>query len=191
MSRQHILSYLNDSCPNAVIFTTLSGFGEQDENIQENDILNDESDPDLPLPLCELYDPKYSLFEESELTKLVSDMFISLNVTPSASTFLESSMRQQTNSTTWFCYRKGLITASHFREVLHHKWKSYPKSIISAIMQYNPVNPSVPALKWGRDHEEIAHDEYFAWAEDNHDNLSITNSGLQHSYIWELDLMAS
>ena len=45
-------------------------------------------------------------------------------------------------------------------------------------MQFNPVNPSVPALKWGREHEEIACDEYFAWADENHDSLTIRDSGL-------------
>ena len=51
----------------------------------------------------------------------------------------------------WFYYRKGLITASHFHEVLHHKWVSYPTSIVKSIMQYQLPNPNIPALKWGRD----------------------------------------
>ena len=175
MSRQHILTHLYDSCPKAAIFTTLSGFREQDQTIIQH---NNDCDPDLPLPLCELYDPKHCSLGESDLMDLVSHTFSSLNVSPSAANFLELSTRKQASSTTWFRYRKGLITASHFSAVLHHTWGCYPKSTVSAIMQFNPVNPSVPALKWGREHEEIARDEYFAWADENHDSLTIRDSGL-------------
>ena len=78
----------------------------------------------------------------------------------------------------WYEYRKGLITASHFHEILHHKSSSYPTSIVKSIMQYNPPNANIPALKWGRDQESLAVKQYLSTIQDKHDNFKYRSSGL-------------
>ena len=110
------------------LFLLTCRFREQDQTIIQHD---NDCDPDLPLPLCELYDPKHCSLGESDLMDLVSHTFSSLNVSPSAANFLELSIRKQASSTTSFRYCKGLITASHFSAVLHHTWRCYPKSSLS------------------------------------------------------------
>lgn len=66
----------------------------------------------------------------------VKDVFENLQ---EESDFLEESTRKQSNTQTWYDHRKGRITASHFHDVLRYKGKTYPKSIVKAIMQYYGV----------------------------------------------------
>ena len=45
-------------------------------------------------------------------------------------------------------------------------------------MQYCPVNPCIPALRWGREHEDIARQQYVTSTKDQHCNFSVRMSGL-------------
>ena len=58
---------------------------------------------------------------------------------------------------------------------IHHKWVSYPTSIVKSIMQYQLPNP---ALKWGRDNEDNGIKEYMSQNEQKHSNLKYCSSGL-------------
>lgn len=73
------------------------------------------------------------------------------------------------------------MTASHFHEILRHKWSTYPTSIIKSIMQYNPPYANIPALKWGRDQESVAVKQYLSTNEDKHRNFEYRASGLTNN----------
>ena len=62
--------------------------------------------------------------------------------------------------------------------ILRHTGKRYPTSIVKSIMQYYAVNPNAQALKWGRDHEEVARQHYTTLMTKEHVNLSVTEVGL-------------
>ena len=48
-------------------------------------------------------------------------------------------------------------------------------SLINSIMQYRTTNPDIPALKWGREHESVARNDYVAKV---HRNFETALSGL-------------
>ena len=111
----------------------------------------------------------------------VKDVFENLKILQEESDFLEESTRKQSNTQTWYDHRKGRITASHFHDVLRYKGKTYPKSIVKAIMQYYNICPTVPSLKWGRDHEDDARKAYIQQVETLHCNLQVGQSQ-SHQY---------
>lgn len=111
----------------------------------------------------------------TELLDLVATTFTSIKVTQEECDFLENSTRNQASS--WFDYRRGLITASHFHSVLHYSGKTYPASIVKAIMQYIKPNPNIPALKWGKTQEDTARQMYLNHME-SHEDIVVHSCGL-------------
>ena len=91
-----------------------------------------------------------------------STTFQSLTVTEIQAKNLAEATKQQAKSDVWMNHRKGRITASHMHNILKYKGKRYPTSIVKSIMQYYSVNPNVPALKWGKEHEEVARHQYIS-----------------------------
>ena len=59
---------------------------------------------------------------------------------------------------------------SELRQAEHHSFKN--------IMQYTSVNPSIPALNWGRKNEDWARVVYVNTMKDEHRNFSLAISGL-------------
>ena len=171
LDKQRIYDELFRCSPDAVVFTVLPGFDLPTIPIKE-------TEPNLPSPLSELFKSHYCSLSEADLCKLVSKTFDKIGLTQVEADFLEVSTRQQSLCRVWYEYRKGLITASHFHEILHHKSSSYPTSIVKSIMQYNPPNANIPALKWGRDQESLAVKQYLSTIQDKHDNFKYRSSGL-------------
>ena len=115
---------------------------------------------------------------ESELRQCCTEIFGNLNVTEEEAKFLESSTKAQSNSTIWHQYRKGRITASYFCDVSKYTWEKYPLSLVKSIMQYYAVSENVPALKWGKEHEDDARKEYILYMESRHTHFEVKSSGL-------------
>ena len=157
-------------CPDAVVFTVLPGFTVPGE-------VSDEKEPNLPFPLCEFHKPHYKSLSKTALTQLVTETFAKIKVLKEAS-FLEIATRNQASCWEWHHYCKGLITASHFHEIICHSWRSYPQSIIETIMQYSTLNAAIPALKWGRENEDNAIKQYMAESIGKHVNLEHRCAGL-------------
>ena len=107
-----------------------------------------------------------------------STTFLSLTVTEIQAKNLAEATKQQAKSDVWMNHRKGRITASHMHNILKYKGKRYPTSIVKSIMQYYSVNPNVPALKWGKEHEEVARHQYISLMKNRHINFSVAEVGL-------------
>lgn len=74
-------------------------------------------------------------------------------------------------------HRKGRITASLFYDVIRYMKKGrgqYPLSIVKRIMQYYDVL----SMKYGREHENDARQQYISLQENNHENMEVTPCGL-------------
>lgn len=177
MDKNILFQEMYQCCPDAAVFTVLPGFDVPHK--QANEV-----EPNLPVALISLYKPQYKSYSGGALSQLVTETFRKISVNEHEAKFLESSTRRQTATEIWFHYRKGLITASHFHEVLHHKWVSYPTSIVKSIMQYQLPNPNIPALKWGRDNEDNGIKEYMSHNEQKHSNLKYCSSGLTVSTVY-------
>ena len=180
MDKNVVFQELFQCCPDAAVFTVLPGFDVSHKELHEEE-------PNLPVALVSLYKPQYKSYSGIALSQLVSEMFQKISVSEEEAKFLEFSTKRQTSTDVWFQYRKGLITASHFHEVLHHRWVSYPTSILKSIMQYQLPNPNIPALKWGRDKEDNAIREYMSQNEPKHIQLKYFPTGLtvstEHPFI--------
>ena len=118
--------------PTAAIFSVLPGFITPQEN---NSNHTPDLDPMLPVSLESLYDPKYRKVSKEGLNRICVNTFEKLQVTQveAASEQLIAVVRIQKRS--HYCY-----------EVLRHKGKTYPTSLVKSIMQYYSVSQSVPLL---------------------------------------------
>lgn len=167
-----LLNNLYRCYPDSALFSVIPGLCSKTMDDTTNI-----TEPNLPKPLNEYYDVKYCQMPSSELEKHANELFAKLKITQNESSFLEISTRKQASCCLWFQYREGLITASHFHEIIRYTGKKFPKSILSKLMQYNTPSPSIPALKWGRDHEEEAKKAYLRHMKD-HGNFHLKPSGL-------------
>lgn len=100
---------------------------------------------------------------------------------------IEKATNGQSNNDNWFQYRKGRITASKFYQV-HTKVNSIlikdngktinVDSLISTLMNYKPLNPDIPALKYGRNMEEEAKRVYNDKMRKKHTGFQFRDCGL-------------
>ena len=185
---QKVFEHFHTLHPQSAVFSVIPGFSWAPRQLRDSSCSRspDEAsgsraqslEPNLPSMLTDLYDPKYTSLAGTELVSYISATFEDLKVTQEEAMFLEGSTRTQSLSQTWHDYRKGHITSSRFHDVLHYSFKAYPLSIIRSIMQYNSVSINVPALKWGREHEDSARMEYVALMKEKHVNFSVRPAGL-------------
>ena len=168
--------------PNAAVFSVLPGFSHHmhttEESQQETESL---VEPTLPIPLHQLYEPRFQTLSDDELQELCLTTAKNIKVTNEEAEFLQKVTIGQSDCTAWHEHRKGRLTASHFHVVCRHvdaASQVYPKSIVKRIMQYYSSAQNVPALKWGRDNEDRARNEYIKFTKGKHNNLAVRPSGL-------------
>ena len=106
--------------------------------------------------LTDLYDPKYTSLAGTELASYISTTFEDLEVTQEEAMFLEESTRTFSDLAQLQKRAYNFFTIN-FNDVLHYSFKSLP--LINHQI-YNSVSINVPALKWGREHEDSARMEY-------------------------------
>ena len=174
LKQQDVFNMLYKCAPTAAMFSVLPGFVTPQEN---NSNHTPYLDPNLPVSLESLYDPKYQKVSKEELNRICVSTFEKLRVTQVEVAYLEKSTRAQSNSLLWYEYRKGRNTASFFSEVLRHKGKTYPTFLVKSIMQYYSVSQSVPALKWWRENEDNGILAYKEKMLEKHRNFKIKSSG--------------
>ena len=179
------LKTLNEIVPNAAFFTSVT-FDDTctgKDNLPINTDSETESDKEnnsnsLPEPITNLFcftainlsaeelnelcDKSYSQYQR-EYHQPVYDRLVKLTET-------------QSLSGAWRLHRGGRITASNFYEACHKKIDQKGKnSLLNKLMNY-ATSPNTPALKYGRECEEIARSEFSKAAD--HENLSIQTTGL-------------
>ena len=196
VGRQDILNKFYTVCPSAAIFTILPGFGASisDDNLN-NDCEAGTDDPQhpehlvpvtagtnlelhIPETLSNLFDPQRARQEPRDIDVACRDIFDGLSVTQEQTKNLCTLTKNQSKSKLWFDHRFGRITASQMHNVLKYSGRKYPSSIIKSIMQYSVVNEDLPPLKWGRDNESVARDDYVREMERSHTNFKCSLSGL-------------
>ena len=139
------------------------------------------ADPSLPQPLTDLYDPKNKALSTPDLEQACTRALNRIRVTHDEADFLEKSTVNQSKCLTWYEHRKGRITASHFYTVSRHiasSSRTYPKSIITSIMQYSGNIDHVPALRWGRENEDRAREAYTTRIQLEHQGVCVRCCGL-------------
>ena len=92
--------------------------------------------------------------------------------------YLERSTRGQASTPLWLEHRVGRITASVFGRVAKCREKTFPSSLVKKIMQYSGSNRDVPAIKWGIEHEQEAHEAYANIMAVKHATFKVNPAGL-------------
>ena len=97
--------------------------------------------------------------------------------------YVESATRQQNNSSLWYKFRYGRITASNFKEVICKVSDEFNvinplklKTIISKICD-EPKRINSKALEWGVTNEAIARQSYRKISKKKHKGLQVFESG--------------
>ena len=74
--------------------------------------------------------------------------------------YVEEASRNQAQSFAWFEQRAGRITGSTFYSVVHSSIENPSKSLVTKLCSDKKVSINVPAIVWGREHEDEAIDTY-------------------------------
>ena len=116
--------------------------------------------PCLPRPLRELYNA--DIDTQSVQEEVINLAKSALTLSETEIKLVEEKTRTQSSSVAWHQQRAGRITASLAHDVLHTNVEKPAPSLIKKICASNAVPLSVPAVKWGNDHESSA---LFAYSE--------------------------
>lgn len=104
---------------------------------------------------------------------------VDLNITADEVTYIKECTRLQADSLIWYEQRAGRITSSTVYEVLHTNPVTPAPSLILRLCDDSPKRLNVPAIKWGRDHEDIARQQYGdGTIQNGHSNIKIKQVGL-------------
>ena len=169
ISRDTLLNALHKAYPSAAVFTVVPGF-------QPTQSVTHSTESVIPKSLTSLYDAKYCKMTEDELRAEVQSL--QLCVSDDEAKFLEQTTKGQSSSCLWFDHRVGRITASVMGKVVKCAERKFPTSIVNLIMQYQTLNPNIPALRWGRKNEDKAISDYKTEMVQNHGDFEMHTVGL-------------
>ena len=94
--------------PNAAVFSVLLGFSHHihtEESQQEKALVD--LDPTLPIPLHQLYEPRFQTLPDAELQELCLTTAKAIKVTSEEAEFLQKATIGQSNCTAWHEHQKG------------------------------------------------------------------------------------
>lgn len=120
-------------------------------------------------PIQEVCIKKFSLEE----FKRVSHLF---DITPDERRRIEEKTREQANNVHWHLARKQRITASRFHNASHLTQRGY-EGFRKSILNPTPIADNV-YMKWGRDHEDTAIQDWLYDARSEHVNLEYKSCGI-------------
>lgn len=110
----------------------------------------------LPNSLRQLYHASNTSLGDEDFANLCNRTEQNLRISNEEALYVEEVTRTQSLSTTWYNMRLGRITASVAGEVMHHNQSKHPSSLIRKICVPQEKLLKVPAIEWGRKHEEDA-----------------------------------
>lgn len=131
----------------------------------------------LPQSLRQLYQASNACLSIEDFNNLCDTTVSNLKVSKEQAMYVEEVTRTQSLSTTWHDMRLGRITASVAGEVLHHTKNKPPSSLIKKICVPQEKSLQVPAIDWGRKHEEDALYLYSFIHHQGNSNLTTTPKG--------------
>ena len=98
--------------------------------------------------------------------------------TPAMVEHLLALTNSQSKSKSWFQYRAGRITASHFCQVLHTNLHQPSVSLLKTICYTEIHKFSAPSTFWGIEHEKDGFEAYHNQVALSHQELTISSCGL-------------
>ena len=178
------LQELKDIPPNAAIFSSFliqKGICDFSKDAGNETLTADECDNNLlPEPLTSLFDCEAVNLEKPQLKEHSLKLFTQYKETYNPQCFnrLTEVTKTQSLSKIWNIHRAGRITASNFHSVIHTR---NSVSLLNKLMQYETPSSNLPNLKYGREMDERARENYCALVAPYHSNIAITKTGLHIS----------
>lgn len=169
------LAKLREIAPEAAFFTSLTNVSN--DNVSDRDTATaDENEENLlPEPITSIFD--YEAVNLQDLTLMERYNEFKKAYCQENYETLASVTSDQSLSKAWKLHRFGRITASNFHEVLHRRASNTSNSLLFKIMGYtNP--PTLPAMTYGREKEDIARNYYLEVMKKEHLNFTLKTSGL-------------
>lgn len=124
--------------------------------------------------LASLYKEEYKTYSLEQLQELAHSL--KLTISQEECQEIEKLTRSQTASKKWFLYRKGRVTASNFKAVVHTNIIKPSCSLIKKLCY--PVRFKAEATAYGCHHEKTALEQYKKIHFESHDNARYRQSGL-------------
>ncbi len=131
---------------------------------------------EFPQSLQLLYDPNLLKLNYSELLQKCE--LVNIAVTEGMALNVEQSTREQHNSSLWFKFRSGRITASDMKSVCHTDAANPAQSVIKQICYPHSFKFSSTQTEWGCAHEKPGKNRYESTMKGLHNNFSVLNTGL-------------
>ena len=113
----------------------------------------------LPPSLMELFSKEAGVLSGPSLLKRAEEVFQSLTLTKSEAECIEKATKKQRDCTEWYKQREGRLTSSSFHDIYIRKKQSNPQVLVRRLLSKKNIS-TVPAIKWGIEHEETARHDY-------------------------------
>lgn len=137
----------------------------------------------MPFTLLNLYNENFVRYSLEEL----QNTNVEIIVTEEEQNYVKKNTVLQSKNTTWYKVKSGRITASNIKGVCRTSTEKPSISLIKSICYPQKILFQPKQIKYGIEHEEIARNEYEAWAVKNHENFKLENTGfiicLEHPQI--------
>ena len=118
---------------------------------------------------------KYFIPTLADCCKYLDAMKLPLDVVQK----IEAATRGQSASELWYAMRNGRLTSSRFGEILHRRSSTSSRRLVKDIMGYGgPMKSLSPAMRWGKDNEDNAHQRYIHDRALVGEAMTVTSSGL-------------
>ena len=168
------MTFLSEKCPKSVIFTGLSyQIGSQLER-------------QLPPTLIEVAEKVAAERKTETDADVTKKFFESAEVSHDQINKIEEASRGQSASEFWITQHKGRITASMCHTIYtkvksivrNPKKKQKTSPLVSQIVFGGPSLDHIEAVKWGREHEKEAREDFVRTRSPKHENFSVKTCGL-------------
>ena len=130
----------------------------------------------LPPSLMELFSKEAGVLIGPSLLKR-AEVFQSLTLTKSEAECIEKATKKHRECTEWYKQRDGRLTSSSFHDIYIRKKQSNPEVLVRRLLSKKNIS-TVPAIKWGIEHEETARHDYTCKMTLCHQHFECTLAGL-------------
>ena len=132
---------------------------------------------DFPRPLSELFDASAVNLTFDELLTKCEEVYDTFTITRDEAKVVEANTRRQAKCGIWFHQRAGRVTASKFKSAVHTDPTQPSVALVKSIC-YPTRSFKSAACEYGCKHETDACKEYEYTMKQQHQSLSVKESGL-------------
>ena len=142
---------------------------------QANSVLT--ADNTLPLSLTEYFSEKVKGLSDLQVVDKAKKLFQCITLSKHQCELVEMATQCQRQCNEWYRQREGRLTSSSFHEILVRRKQNDASALLKRLLTRKDIS-SIPAVKWGVDHEDIARKEYISKMAASHQGFQCSLAGL-------------